>query len=97
MQNNNNIIYMKNEKKIVENVVAPAPKLFSNEIVQRRNGPQRKWNCSTEMSCSQKLHMFEFFNLVQGAPYSIVTASRHHFIRPLIILWGNVQSKEKWL
>jgi len=53
-------MYMKNEKKIVENLVAPAPKLFGNEIVRRRNGLQRNWrcrkwrrrSCSAEKSCS---------------------------------------------
>jgi len=34
---------MKNEENFVENLVAPAPKLFGNEIVRRRNGPQRNW------------------------------------------------------
>jgi len=58
-QNNNNIIYIKNEDNFMENLVAPAPKLFGNEIVRHRNGPQwnwrsRKWrqqNCSTKKSC----------------------------------------------
>jgi len=31
-QNNNNIIYMKNEENFMENLVVPAPKLFGNEI-----------------------------------------------------------------
>jgi len=34
---------MKNEENFMENLVAPALKLFSNKIVQRRNGPQRNW------------------------------------------------------
>jgi len=37
----------------MENLVAPAPKLFGNEIVRRRNGPQwkwRQWSCSAEKS-----------------------------------------------
>jgi len=40
----------------MENLVAPAPKLLSNEIVRRRNGLQRnwwrqkwrQWSCSVE-------------------------------------------------
>jgi len=51
---------MKNEENFVENLVAPAPKLFGNEIVRCRNGPQRNWqrrkwrrrSCSAEESCS---------------------------------------------
>jgi len=38
--------------------VAPAPKLFGNEIVRCRNGPQRNWrrrNCSAEKSWTRKL------------------------------------------
>jgi len=34
---------MKNEENFVENLVAPTPELFGNEIVRRRNGPQRNW------------------------------------------------------
>jgi len=53
---------MKNEENFVENLVAPAPKLFDNEIVRRRNGPQRNWqrrkwrrrSCSAEKSWTRK-------------------------------------------
>jgi len=46
-------MYMKNEENFVENLVVPAPKLFGNEIVRRRNGLQRNWqrrSCSAEKS-----------------------------------------------
>jgi len=36
---------MKNEENFMENLVTPAPKLFGNKIVRRRN-------CSVEKSCS---------------------------------------------
>jgi len=52
---------MKNEENFVENLVAPAPKLFVNEIVRHRNGPQRNWprqSCSAEKPCSHLLYHF---------------------------------------
>jgi len=48
-------MYMKNEENFVGNLVAPAPKLFDNEIVRCRNGPQGNWrrrSCIAEKSCS---------------------------------------------
>jgi len=55
-------MYMRNEESFVENLVAPAPKLFGNEIVRCRNSLQQNWqrrkwrqrNCSVKKSCSPR-------------------------------------------
>jgi len=37
----------------MENLVAPVLKLFGNEIVQRRNGSRRNWQCQKVVDASQ--------------------------------------------